>query len=90
MSIKISYVLPVYNQQSTIASCIYSLLKQKNQDSEIIVINDGSTDHTNEIVMSMIDNGKEFTYISNKNRIGGAKCRNRANLDATGGRYRSM
>lgn len=46
----ISVVIPVYNQQQYIAECIQSIIKQTSPVFEIIVVNDGSTDHTVSIV----------------------------------------
>ena len=81
---KISYILPVYNQENTIAQCIESLLFQKNEDSEIIIINDASTDYTKEIIDHFLELKKEIIYIENKERLGAAKCRNIGNERSTG------
>ncbi len=84
---KISYVLPVYNQENSIAQCIESLINQKNEESEIIIINDGSTDHTEEIIMHFLNNSTYdglIYYMENEERIGAAKCRNIGNEMATG------
>lgn len=47
---KISAVVPVYNGQRFIADCLNSLLKQTRKFDEIIVVDDGSTDDTVEMV----------------------------------------
>ncbi len=49
-SLKYSVIIPVYNAEDTIEHCLQSLLVQKRQDVEIIVINDGSTDNTAGII----------------------------------------
>ncbi len=49
----ISVVIPVYNGEKTIPETIQSVLEQTWTDWEIIVINDGSTDSTLEIVNGM-------------------------------------
>lgn len=47
----ISVVVPAYNEEKTISSCLDSLLNQKtNQKFEVIVVNNNSTDKTEEIV----------------------------------------
>jgi len=51
----ISVVLPVYNVEWFIAEAINSILQQSFHDFELIIINDGSTDRTNEIIYSFID-----------------------------------
>lgn len=46
----ISVIIPAYNAESTINSCITSLLKQTYKNFEIIIVDDGSTDQTLQIV----------------------------------------
>ncbi|MEO1429683.1 MAG: glycosyltransferase [Cyanobacteria bacterium J06633_8] len=59
----ISVVIPVFNGQVTIQETINSILNQTFKDIEIIVINDGSTDKTLEIVNQIIDSRiKLFSY----------------------------
>lgn len=47
---KISIIVPVYNGESFLKRSLNNLLSQTLQDIEIIIINDGSTDQTQEIV----------------------------------------
>ena len=47
---KLSVIVPVYNVENYVDQCLCSLLNQELEDMEIIVINDGSTDRTREIV----------------------------------------
>jgi len=51
----VSVVLPVYNCEKYIAKAIESVLHQTFTDFEFIIINDGSTDHTEEIIRSFSD-----------------------------------
>lgn len=44
-----SLIVPVYNRKNTITRCIVSILKQKCQDYEVIIIDDGSFDGTEKI-----------------------------------------
>lgn len=51
-NLKVSVVIPVYNEEKVIAQCIKSLLNQTYQDQEIILVDDGSSDKTVEIIKS--------------------------------------
>lgn len=48
----ISVIIPAYNQQEYLRQCIDSAVGQKYGDKEIIVVNDGSTDNTADILAS--------------------------------------
>lgn len=43
---KVSVIVPVYNEEEVIEDCLFSLLGQTKRDLEIIVVDDGSTDST--------------------------------------------
>ena len=64
---KVSIVIPAYNAQKTIKKAINSVLKQNfpKKDFEIIVVNDGSTDKTSEILKSY---DKQIKIINQKNQ----------------------
>ncbi len=50
MSVEISFIIPVYNGEKWILRCIHSLQKwDKEEQTEIIIVNDGSKDATGEI-----------------------------------------
>ncbi len=51
----ISIILPAFNSEAFIAEAIRSLLSQTFTDFELIIINDGSTDRTEEIILSFSD-----------------------------------
>ena len=51
----ISVVLPVYNAEETVAEAIDSILQQTFMDFELIIINDGSIDNSEEIILSYSD-----------------------------------
>jgi len=75
---KISFVLPVFNAQATIAACLNSLIAQEYR-SEIIVIDDCSTDNTLRIVNQFKD---DILLFQNEERKGAAWCRNFGNNKA--------
>ena len=47
---KISVIVPVYNTEKYIKKCLDSLINQTMKNIEIIVVNDGSNDHSEEII----------------------------------------
>lgn len=49
---KVSVIVPVYNVEKYLAKCLETLVKQTLQDIEIIVVNDGATDRSAEIIDS--------------------------------------
>lgn len=53
MKIKVSVLIPVYNAQSTIECALRSMLRQTWTDLEVVVVNDGSTDATSDILESI-------------------------------------
>lgn len=58
---KFSFIVPVYNGEKYIERCLNNLINQTYSNFEIIIINDGSTDNSKEIL-------KNFT-IKHKNKI---------------------
>ena len=46
----VSIIIPAYNAETTIGGLIDSLLKENRVEMELIVVNDGSTDATSNIV----------------------------------------
>ena len=70
---KISVVIPAYNYDRFIARAIDSVLEQTYSNYEIIVINDGSSDRTEEILQFY---GSKICYLSQANQ-GLAASRNR-------------
>jgi glycosyltransferase involved in cell wall biosynthesis len=64
----ISVILPTYNSASYLAKAIDSVLKQTLTDFELLVMDDGSTDETEKVVLSFVD--KRIIYIRNKTNQG--------------------
>lgn len=75
--IKISIVIPVYNGENYIRPCLDSVLNQTLKEIEVIVINDASTDKTNEILQEYVDKYKDMVkVVQNKQNVGQGKARN--------------
>jgi len=52
---EISVIIPTYQHGDTIAACLDSIFSQTFKDIEVIVVNDGSTDDTDEVVKQYLD-----------------------------------
>lgn len=59
----ISIIVPTYNRAKEIPKCIKSILSQTYEDFELLIIDDGSTDNTQEVVGEYQD--KRIRYIKN-------------------------
>lgn len=69
----ISIIIPTYNGERFIAKALESVLNQTYQDYEIIVIDDGSEDHTRQVLQSYLP---QIRYFEQENQ-GVAAARNR-------------
>lgn len=66
MSAKVSVVIPAYNHERFIEQTVDSVLNQSHQNLELIVIDDGSTDATGQIVQSFSDKRLKYVYQENQ------------------------
>lgn len=81
---KISVVMPAYNAEKYITEAIDSILNQTYTDFEFIIINDGSTDNTEDIILSYKD--ERIVYLKNEKNSGIVYTLNRG-LDVARGEY---
>lgn len=65
---KFSIIVPTYNSEDTIERCINSILNQTYSDFELIIINDGSTDNTENICMNLVKKYKKVKFITQENK----------------------
>lgn len=68
-----SIIIPTYNRVGLISRTIDSILNQSFSDYEIIIVDDGSQDHTNEIISSL---NKDFIKYFKTENFGVAHARN--------------
>lgn len=78
----VSIIVPVYNGKKTIGRCIDSLIKQTYKPTEIIVVDDGSTDETGQILDRYDKNHDIITVIYQQNS-GVSAARNRGLTEAS-------
>ena len=84
MNSKVSVIVPVYNGGLYIADTIEALIRQSYSDIEIIVVNDGSTDNTAE-VLDEIEKNNSIVRVINQENKGVSEARNMGIAAATGG-----
>jgi glycosyltransferase involved in cell wall biosynthesis len=70
-----SVVLPTYNRAGVLPRAIASVLAQTERDLELIVVDDGSTDETANVVAALSDS--RIRYVRNARRDGVSRARNR-------------
>lgn len=78
---KISVVIPLYNKENQIRKTLNSVLSQTFNDFEILIIDDGSTDKSKEVVQSILDS--RIRFISQEN-MGVSIARNHGIQEAKG------
>ena len=62
-----SVIIPIYNAERTLRRCLDSLLPQANGRAELILVNDGSSDGSEQICLEYQRTFPEIRYISKKN-----------------------
>lgn len=79
----VSVIIPCYNRAHVVGETIDSLLSQTYSNFEALVIDDGSTDTTREVVSSYADPRVRYFYREN----GGLSAARNSGLDAAGGEF---
>ena len=81
----ITIIIPVYNVELYLNRCIESVINQTYKDIEIILINDGSTDNSEEICNKYAKRDKRISVINKKN--GGLSDARNVGIDYSSGNY---
>ena len=70
MSLKLSIIVPVYNVEKYIRSCIESIFHQglEEEDFEVIIINDGTKDRSMEVIQDIISQHHNITVVNQENQ----------------------
>lgn len=82
---KISVIVPVYNSEDYLATCVESILSQTYEELEIILINDGSTDNSGTICDNFAKRDSRVKVFHQENK-GVSNARNRG-LDIASGEF---
>jgi|Deesub1362A_J573_1020465.scaffolds.fasta_scaffold00470_17 glycosyltransferase involved in cell wall biosynthesis len=80
----VSVIIPTYNRAYLVGRAIQSVLEQTYQDFELIVVDDGSCDNTEDVVRSFHD--RRIKYIRHMRNKGAAAARN-TGIKAAKGKY---
>ncbi len=81
----VSVIVPVFNSEMYISECIYSITSQSYPNLEIIIVNDGSTDNSSEIIQTLKKKDSRIIVLSQTNK-GVSSARNRG-IDQASGEY---
>lgn len=82
-SAKVSIIVPAYNVENYLATCLDSLIRQTYSKVEIVIINDGSTDNTHSIIRTYASKYQNIIVI-NQNNQGLSEARNAGIMKASG------
>ena len=82
--ISISFCIPLYNAEKYIEACILSIVNQNLDDYEIICVDDGSSDHSVQILSDLAEKYPAVTVLENESNKGVSFSRNEAIRTARG------
>lgn len=83
--IKVSIIIPAYNVENEIARCLESCINQTYTNIEIIVVNDGSTDSTGEIIDAIKVSDERVIHFLKENQ--GLPFARKSGIDIAKGEY---
>lgn len=65
----VTVLMPVYNAEKYLAEAIESILHQTYQDFEFLIINDGSTDGSEDVILNYAEVDSRINYVKNEHNI---------------------
>lgn len=82
----VSVIIPTYNHADYLTEAVQSVLDQTYPDFEVVIVNDGSTDNTPEVVQQFDD--RRIEYLEQENR--GATAARNAGIRASSGQFMAL
>lgn len=83
--VKYSFIVPVYNTSKYLNKCLDSIINQTYKDYEIIIVNDGSTDNSLDIIKKYKEKNKNIKVINQDNQ--GNSIAKNIGVDKSNGKY---
>lgn len=81
----LSIIMPCYNCETTLEEAVESIYAQNlTMPFEVVMVDDGSTDGTRELIKQLSQNHKEIKYIFHEKNLGGGAARNTAVENSSG------
>lgn len=68
----VSIVIPTYNSEKYLSDCLKSVYNQTHKNTEVIIINDGSSDGSEKVIKKFYKKYKNSTIILNNNKASGS------------------
>ena len=84
----ISIIIPCYNASKTIEKCVSTLFLQSYTNIEILAIDDGSTDNTNEVLNKLAESDPRLIVLTQENK--GVSCARNKGIEISKGKYISF
>ena len=83
--IRLSYIVPVYNTSDWLVECMDSMLKHEGDDIEFVIIDDGSTDGSGQIVDRYAESDRRIRVVHQSN--GGLSVARNVGMENARGEY---
>lgn len=84
---KYSIIIPIYNAEKNISTCLLRLARQNFVDFELILVNDGSTDDSQTMIDEFIEMHSQMNIISIYKKNAGAGAARNTGLERASGEY---
>lgn len=73
MDYKFSVIMPVYNAEKTVEKAIKSVLNDNNKNVELVIVNDGSTDKSDEIIKKYVADPRVSYHVQENSGVSAAR-----------------